>query len=151
MTDRDPWVLDGDASTSRVALPVMEETVEIGRRTEITGRVRIDVRTQVVDELVETMLEATEMRVERHEINRMLEPGSPVPQQTQDGDTTIIPVIEEVLVVEKRLMLRAELHVTAVTTSEAVTTTVSLRRQTAEITRLGADEAAADPTPDRSL
>ena len=29
----------------------------------------------------------------------------------QDGDTLIIPLMEEVLVVEKRLMLREELHI----------------------------------------
>jgi len=36
---------------------------------------------------------------------------SPVEVRTE-GDTTIYPVLEEVMVVEKRLMLREEIHVT---------------------------------------
>ena len=34
-----------------------------------------------------------------------------VPGVRQEGDTTIVPVVEEVLVVERRLMLRAEIRI----------------------------------------
>ncbi len=46
--------------------------------------------------------------VERVQVNRMLDQPA---EMRQDGDTLIIPLMEEVLVVEKRLMLREELHI----------------------------------------
>ncbi|MGI8743084.1 MAG: DUF2382 domain-containing protein [Bryobacteraceae bacterium] len=46
--------------------------------------------------------------VERVPVKRMLD--QPV-EIRQEGDTLIIPLMEEVLVVEKRLMLREELHI----------------------------------------
>ena len=46
--------------------------------------------------------------VERVPIKRMIDQPAEV---RQEGDTLIIPLMEEVLVVEKRLMLREELHI----------------------------------------
>ncbi len=47
--------------------------------------------------------------IERVKVERLiLEPVS----QRQEGDTLILPVVEEVLVVEKRLMLREEIRIT---------------------------------------
>jgi stress response protein YsnF len=50
----------------------------------------------------------------------------------------VIPVLEEVLVVEKRLVLREELRIRRTSASEAVEVPVTLRRQHAEIDRLPA-------------
>ncbi len=46
--------------------------------------------------------------VERVQVKRILDQPAEI---RQDGDTLIIPLMEEVLVVEKRLMLREELHI----------------------------------------
>ncbi len=46
--------------------------------------------------------------VERVQVKRMLDQPAEI---RQEGDTLIIPLMEEVLVVEKRLMLREELHI----------------------------------------
>ena len=46
--------------------------------------------------------------VERVPVKRMIDQPAEI---RQDGDTLIIPLMEEVLVVEKRLMLREELHI----------------------------------------
>jgi hypothetical protein len=46
--------------------------------------------------------------VERVQVKRMLDQPAEI---RQDGDTLIIPLMEEVLVIEKRLMLREELHI----------------------------------------
>jgi len=50
-----------------------------------------------------------DVQVERVTINRMLD--APV-EMRQDGDTTIIPVVEEVITVQKRLLLREEVRIT---------------------------------------
>ncbi len=47
--------------------------------------------------------------IERVKVDRLLsEPAS----QRQEGDTLILPVVEEVLVMEKRMMLREEIRIT---------------------------------------
>ena len=52
---------------------------------------------------------------------------------------TIVPVLEEVLVVETQLVLKEELHIRRQRTTEAVEVPVQLRKQRAMVERLGAD------------
>lgn len=129
-------------------LALAAEDLRVGKAERVTGRVRIAVTTDVVDTPVEMDLARTEMRVETVPIDRVLEPGEMPPVQTKRGETTVIPVLEEVVVVEKRLLLRAEVHVTPVTSSETLSTTVPLRRQTATVERVAGDgEVQATTTP----
>jgi stress response protein YsnF len=51
------------------------------------------------------------------------------------GDTTIIPIVEEVLVVEKRLILKEELHVRRVVSNDEVEVPITLRKQRAVVER----------------
>ena len=60
-------------------------------------------------------------------------------------DVTVVPVLEEVLVVEKRLVLKEELHIRRRIETEAVEVPVTLRKQRAVIERLDPD----DQPPDR--
>ena len=59
-----------------------------------------------------------------------------IPEVRTEGDLTIIPVLEEVLVVEKKLLLKEEIHVRKQATTETITETVPLRRQHAIVTTL---------------
>jgi stress response protein YsnF len=52
-----------------------------------------------------------------------------------EGGVTIIPVLEEVLVVEKRLVLKREIRISKRSTSETVKIPVSLRKQRADVER----------------
>jgi stress response protein YsnF len=67
----------------------------------------------------------------------------PVPTRTE-GETTIIPVMEEVLVVEKRLRLKEELHVTRRRTEHRDPQRVTLRSERVEVERTGPDMASPD-------
>ena len=58
---------------------------------------------------------------------------------SQEGDTTIIPVVEEIVVVERRLVLKEEVRIRRVSTTEQHQETVVLREQEAVITREEAD------------
>ncbi len=116
-------------------LEVVEEHLSVNTAEVVTGRVHVAVTTQTVEQPVSLSLNRTEVEVVRHELSHTLPPDAPVPQQRIEGNTTIIPILEEIVVVETRLVLRAEVHVTRVTTAETVSTTVPLRRQTANVTR----------------
>ncbi|WP_426232253.1 DUF2382 domain-containing protein [Pararhizobium sp. DWP3-4] len=59
-----------------------------------------------------------------------------VPQSRVEGDTTIIPVVEEIVVVEKRLVLVEEIRIRQITTTEEVSIPVTLRKQTAIVERI---------------
>jgi stress response protein YsnF len=58
-----------------------------------------------------------------------------VARHEADG-TYVLPVLEEVLVVERRLVLREEIRMRLVTTEAPVEEVVTLRRQRAEVERV---------------
>jgi uncharacterized protein (TIGR02271 family) len=116
------------------SIPLIEEKIRIGRRTVETGRVQIVKKIQTREEVVDEPTIAYEYRIERVPINKTLD--APV-RVRRRGDTTIIPVLEEVLVVEKRLILREEVHITRVRTERRKPQRITLRRETIEVRKLG--------------
>jgi len=73
-----------------------------------------------------------------------------VPEVRTEGDTLIIPLFEEVLVVEKRLVLRQEIHLTRRMVSEPFEQEVVLRRTEAEVER-EPGSGTANPDPERPI
>lgn len=94
--------------SSELVVPVVEERVTFGQARRVRERVRIQktVETKEVDVAALETEEALE--VDRVPIGELVaEP----PRTRVEGETTIIPVVEEVVVVEKRLLLREEVRV----------------------------------------
>jgi uncharacterized protein (TIGR02271 family) len=119
---------------SRVTLPLVEERLAIDKREVETGRVRI--RTHAEDHLarVSEELEREQVVVERVAVNRQIaEP----PEIREVNGVLIVPIFEEVLVVEKRLVLKEELHVRRARTRERVEKSATLRRMHADVQRTG--------------
>lgn len=93
-------------------IPVLEEQLHAGKARVDTGRgVRITKRVDEVEEEVDLPLTADEYSIERVACDRLLPEGE-VPVRREEGDTVILPVLEEVLVVQKRIRLREEIHIT---------------------------------------
>jgi stress response protein YsnF len=69
-------------------------------------------------------------------IDRIIEPGIAAPKMRTEGNVTILPIVEEVLVVEKRLLLKEELRITRHETKEVTETPVTIRKQRAVVERL---------------
>ena len=84
--------------------------------------------------LLEESLRHEELQVERVPCRTEVDPAHP-PQVRQEGDVTVIPVLEEVLVVEKRLVLKEELHVRRVVHEEPHSVPVTLRREQVTVER----------------
>jgi uncharacterized protein (TIGR02271 family) len=136
----------GAAEAASTVLPVGEERLHVAKRDVLSGRVRISTATDTIEEVVRQELQSVRAEVERVPIDRYLEPGEALPQPRTEGDLTIIPVLEEVLVVEKRLLLREELHIRREASVEDVEIPVTLRRQRAVVERLRPDaEDTEDP------
>ena len=94
--------------TENISVPVIEEELEVGKRRVEGDRVSVRTVARERTELVEQPLESMEVEIERITIDREIDTA---PEIRNDGDTMIIPIVEERLVVEKRLFLREEVHV----------------------------------------
>ncbi len=127
-------------------VPVVEETVQVGKRAVEQGRVRVSTRTETFEEIRRESLRADAVGVTRVPIDRIIGEGETAPQVRTEAGITIIPVLEEVLVVEKRLLLKEEVHIQRTTSGEEVEVPVTLRRQQAVIERDGAEADASQPT-----
>lgn len=114
-----------------IIVPLHEEELAVSRQTmERIVRVRVQTteHTQTVDEPVHH--EAVE--VQRVPVGRAVDAVPPV---RTEGDTTIVPVVEEQLVIQRRLILKEEIHLRRIQRTERHRQTVTLRRQHAVVER----------------
>lgn len=114
-------------------LELVEESLTVETERVVTGRVRVSTDTEFTDEVVRASLSGDRVEVTREAIGRQV---NDVPQTRIEGDVTIIPVLEEIVVVEKRLMLVEEIRLRKIATTEEVAIPVTLRRQRATVKRL---------------
>jgi uncharacterized protein (TIGR02271 family) len=125
-----------DATVETEVIPLAEETLRVDKRQVTTGRVRISTTVDVVEELARASLDRETVEVTRVPIDRVVDHA---PAIRTENDVTIIPILEEILVVEKRLVLKEELHVRKTNTQENVEAPVQLRKQRAIVERIPAD------------
>lgn len=121
-----------DRPVATETIPLAVEEIETSRRQRETSVLRVQVETEVQEERIDLMLMHQQADVTRVPIGQYV---GAIPPVREEGDVTIIPVVEEVLVVERRLLLREEVHVRKVQTFSRHTETVPLRHQEAVITR----------------
>ena len=124
------------------AIPLVEERLSIEKRQVEASRLRVRISVEEREERVPVTIAHDEVEVERVPKNL---PLNELPSVRLEGNTTIIPVVEEVVVVEKRLVLVEEIHVRRKTGSSTDEIPVILRSEQALIERGGAS-AATEPT-----
>ena len=120
-----------------MVIPVIEEELDVQKRVVETGKVRV---TKVVHEhesVVDEPLFRDAIEVERVLIDRVID--GPLPVRYED-DTMIVPIMEEVLVVEKRLVLKEELHIHKRRVETHQPQQVTLRREEVHVERLDSTE-----------
>ena len=94
----------------KIVIPVMQETLDVQKRRVLKGGYRIKKTVDQREEVVDEPLSREEVSIERVALNQIVSNASP-PQVRYEGDTMIVPVLEEVFVVEKRLLLKEEIRV----------------------------------------
>ena len=119
-------------------IELAEEAISVGKRRVETGRVRVRIRTESEEIQARASLLDHDVDITRVPIGRDV---TEIPAVRQEGDVTIYPVLEEVLVVEKRLVLKEEVHVRRVVTQTEVSQPMTLRRQWADIERTTDDNS----------
>lgn len=107
------------------------EAATLSKRVRKT-LVRAARKTSMREVCVEAELAHDHVVVERVPIGRVVDAAPPI---RQEGDVTILPVMEEIVVLERRLVLKEEVHFRRVQTMQRFSETVSLREQTVTVTR----------------
>ncbi len=137
---------DPDSVTELGRLPLAEEVARILRRRR-RRLVRVAVRTEEQPQTLQASRRRRVAEVERVPVGR--EVPSPPPIR-QEGDTVVVPVLEERLVLVRRLVLTEEIRFRLRTEEEPVALPATLRRQSVTVERLAetiediADHIAAD-------
>ena len=117
---------------SELRVPIVEEQLTVASREVETDHVRVRTVTDTDEVLVEESVRIGQLDVTRVAVDRQVD-VAPEPYRT--GDTLIISIVEERLVVEKRLFVVEEVHVTGSSRDEAISIPVSLRRMRAVVER----------------
>ena len=116
-----------------IVVPVLVEELEVQKQQVETGKVRI---TKVVHEhetVVDEPLWRDKVAISRLPMQRVVD--GPIPMR-EDNGTTIISVVEEVLVVEKRWMLREEIHIRKRRTETHQPQPITLRSEEVQVERV---------------
>jgi uncharacterized protein (TIGR02271 family) len=139
----DPLTSPSDlASGETASIPLVEERLSVSKRQVETGRVRVHVTVEEREQIISGELQRDDVQVERIPRNvRVTEQ----PHVRLEGNTTIVPVVEEVLVVEKVMMLVEEIHISRRSTTEKKEMPVSVRAERASVERHPRSNGAASP------
>jgi uncharacterized protein (TIGR02271 family) len=118
------------SEAERLTIQRHEEVLEPVVREVERGSVRIHTRVETVPSEITVEAGHDEVVVERVPVDRQVDAA---PSPRQEGDTLVIPVVEEVLVVEKRLVVREEVRITRRRVTTAVPIRETVRREVVEV------------------
>ena len=138
-------------------IPVVQEVPLLNKRTVQTGRFRVEKKVSEREVVVDEPLFRHDVRIERTPIGRDVSAAEELPRIRYEGETIIVPVLEEVPVLVRRTILTEEIRITRVKrevrnpqTLEVRVEQVSIEHQDAEsdIKPTSDDESDTKPTND---
>lgn len=126
-----------------LVVPVVAEQLAVGTRTVDTGR-GVRVHKTVVEQpvTIDERLSRDEVEVRHVPVDRIVALEE-APANRYEGDTLIVPVLEEVLVVERRVRIKEELHITRIRHEERHQQEVTLKAEQVRVERF--DESGTPP------
>lgn len=119
---------DDERTTTR--MPVVEEEARVEKRLVAAGRVHVrthvEERREVLrEQLIGEALDVTNVAIERE--------VQAAPPPRQEGDVTIVSLVEERMVVTRKLFVVEELHIRRTTHLDEVSVPVTLRAMRAVV------------------
>jgi uncharacterized protein (TIGR02271 family) len=134
-------ILNDNSREENKIIPIVEEHLHI--RTEIVETGKVHISKKVIEEPyhAEVPVFKEEVIVEKKTINQFID--GDVPGIRLDGETTIIPVVKEIMV--KRLFLVEEIHITKRRTEDTVSVHEVLRKEEVSVERSGKENANNQP------
>lgn len=113
-------------------VPIVEERPVITKRETPVERVRVHTAAESHETLVTGEVWTEALEIERRPVER---PVPEAPAVREEGDATIISIVEERAVITKQLFVVEELVVRRRATAERFQVPVTLRRTTAQVER----------------
>jgi stress response protein YsnF len=113
-------------------IPIIEEEARVVKRATDVERVTVNIASEEEQVFLRDELRHEQVEVVRVPVGREVAEAPPV---RTEGDLTIVPVLEERLVVEKRLFLVEELHLRRTVVTESVELPTTLRRTRVDVER----------------
>ncbi len=132
-TAAENFSVEPEKNDQKLVFPVIEEQAFVDKRVIETGKVRISKQISEREELIDVPLFREEVTVERIPVNQYVDQP---PQVRHEGDVMIIPVVQEQLVMQRRLVLVEELRVRKQVVESHQPQTVILRREDVDIRRI---------------
>ncbi len=127
---------DHPAKDGSFTVAALREQASVDVRTVDIGGVRVHKTVSEHPHHIDEVLQRDVIAVTHVPIDKIV-PLSEAPQARQEGDTFIVPILEEVLVVEKRCRIKEEIHITRNQRTEQYVETVVLRSEDVAIERFG--------------
>lgn len=118
-------------------LPVIQEELVVFNERHLTGVVRAETHVESEEKTVDIPLHRDEVDVQREARNEVL--AAPL-EPWYEGDTLVLPVMEEVVVVQKQVVLKELVRITRKRSETIEQKRVTLRRQRVDVTREPARE-----------
>jgi uncharacterized protein (TIGR02271 family) len=128
-------------STDNAKLTLLAEDLSVGKEAVETGRVRVSKQTHTREVAVEESLLRESAEIQTIPIGRQI---FEMPSVRQEGETIVVPIVEEILHTERRLILKEEVRITRRKTTEQFHDRVTLRYQEAVVTRVQSASEAVD-------
>lgn len=130
-----------ETGQEKLVIPVIEEQAFVRKEIVETGKVRISKRVSENEETYDVPLLSEKVTVERVPVNQYVKER---PQVRTEGDVMIIPVIEEQVVMQKRLVLVEELRVSKQIVESHQPQSVVLRKEEVDIKRIDGNENSGE-------
>lgn len=144
-TNDEPTTPVSSSEDVLATIPLVEERLKVTKREVETGRVRVHINVEERQETITQLLARDDIQVEH--VSRGVR-VSETPNVRLEGGTTIIPVVEEVMIVEKAMVLVEEIHIRRHSVSETVEVPVTIKSECARVERIAASSDTAPATPE---
>lgn len=123
---------DLDKTMKEKVIPLVEERLRVERRETVKDVVRVKTVVREEQHVLDEPVTATQVEVRRVPVERWVE--APVADR-MEGETLVISLHREVPVVQRRLQVFEEIHITPHHHEQRHTETVTLRREDIVIER----------------
>jgi len=114
-------------------IPIIQEQVQINKEVVESGTVRISKSVHEVEEMYNIPISYEEHEVQRVTLNQYVDAAPPAIRY--EGDTMIIPILREEVIVQKRLVLVEEVHVTKRQVEKTIQQPVTLLKEELNVER----------------
>jgi uncharacterized protein (TIGR02271 family) len=114
-------------------IDVIQEQAIVDKQVIEKARVRVTKNAKEEKENIDIDVAHEEVEVTKIPVNKYVDTA---PEVRFEGNTTIIPVLKEVLVVEKKILLVEEVHITKHTVNNRKQETISLLKEEVTVERI---------------